>query len=78
MEIQIRYKSVDLVIEGNYSPPEEQVRYYSDGSGYPGANSEFEVSDVFVRDSFISVLNLFTAENLSEIEELCLISIEEQ
>jgi hypothetical protein len=78
METNIRYKGVDLVVEGNYSPPEEQIRYYSDGSGYPGANSEFEVSDVFVRDSFISVFNLFSAENLSEIEEICLIEIEER
>lgn len=76
MEVNIRYKGIDLVVVGNYTPLEEQVRYYSDMSGYPGSNSEFEINDVFVRDSFISVFNLFTAENLSELEEICLIEIE--
>jgi hypothetical protein len=77
MEVQINYKGVDLVVEGNYYKGEEAVRYYSDMSGYPGSNSEFEITDVFVRDSFISVFNLFSAENLSEMEEICLIKIEE-
>ena len=76
METNIRYKGIDLVVVGNYTPAEEPVRYYSDMSGYPGASSEFELTDVFVRDSFVSVLNLFSAENLSELEELCLIEIE--
>jgi hypothetical protein len=76
METNIRYKGVDLVVEGNYYKGEEGVRYYSDLSGLPSSNSEFEITDVFVRDSFISVLNLFSAENLREIEELALIEIE--
>ncbi len=76
MEVQINYKGIDLVVVGNYTPAEPMVMYYKDGSGYPGSNSEFELTDVFVRDSFISVFNLFSAENLSEMEELCLVEIE--
>jgi hypothetical protein len=76
MERNISYKGVDLVVVGNYYKGEEGVMYYSDLGGLPPSNSEFEITDVFVRDSFISVFNLFSAENLSEIEELVLIEIE--
>jgi len=76
MEAKIRYKSVDLVVEGNYYKGERGYLYDSDLSGLPDSGSSFEVSDIFVRDSFISVFNLFTAENLSEIEELALMEIE--
>ena len=77
METSIRYKGVDLVVIGNYYKGEKGVMYYSDLSGLPPSNSEFEITDVFVRDSFISVFNLFSPENLSELEEICLIEIEE-
>ena len=76
METNIRYKGVDLVVIGNYYKGEEGIMYYSDLSGLPPSNSEFEINDVFVRDSFISVFSLFSAENLSEMEESCLIEIE--
>lgn len=78
METNISYKGVDLIVVGNYTPAEPMVMYYKDLSGYPGASSEFELTDVFVRDSFISVFNLFSAENLSELEELAINEIEER
>jgi len=76
METNIRFKGVDLIVEGNYYKGEKGYLYDSDLSGLPDSGSSFEVSDVFVRDSFISVFNLFSAENLSEIEELALMEIE--
>lgn len=75
MEVQIKYKGIDLFIECDYSPPEEQVRYYSDMSGYPGANSELELISIFVGDT--DIFEMFSPEDLERIEELCLNKIEE-
>lgn len=38
----------DLIIEvtGIYTPEEPMVRYYADGSGYPGSPSEFDITDI--------------------------------
>lgn len=76
MEVNIRYKGVDLVVVGNYCKGETGYLYDNDLSGLPDSGGSFELTDVFVRDSFISVFNLFSAENLSEIEEIAINEIE--
>ncbi len=73
----ILYKNIPLKVEGYYTHGEKGYMYDNNLDGLPPSNSEFEITDVFVRDSFISVFNLFSAENLSEMEEICLIEIEE-
>ena len=67
----------EAMLLGEKDNLEDEVKIRYQMAGYPGSNSEFEITDVFVRDSFISVFNLFSAENLSEMEEICLIKIEE-
>jgi hypothetical protein len=42
MQTTINYRGVDFDIEFDFQPYEEPVRYYSDGSGYPGAPSYIE------------------------------------
>lgn len=52
----------DLTIEvsGFYTPEEKMVMYYSDGSGYPGSPSEFEIDDVkLVKGSIVNLLEYF-------------------
>ena len=47
-EQEITYRGIKLLIEGYYTEPEEEVRYYSDMSGHPGSPSEFDVNAVFL------------------------------
>ena len=37
---------LELEIEGNYIPEEPMIRYYPDGSGFPGSPSEFDIHDI--------------------------------
>ena len=76
METTIEYKGVELLVQGHYSPPEETVRYYPDGSGYPGCNAEFECFAVYIDD--VAVFDLFTPKQLKEIEELAILKIESE
>jgi hypothetical protein len=75
MEVNIRFKGIDLTVEGVYTPAEPMVMYYKDMSGYDGANSEFECNTIYAGD--VDIFELFSLEDLEKIEELCLISIEE-
>jgi len=36
MNLTITYKGIEFEVEYDYQPEEPMVRYYSDGSGYPG------------------------------------------
>ena len=36
MKATIVIEEIELEIEFDYQPEEKEVRYYSDGSGYPG------------------------------------------
>lgn len=42
----IQYKGVELDIEFYFSPSEPEVRYYADGSGYPGCSEEIELYSI--------------------------------
>ena len=42
----IQYKGVELDIEFYSSPSEPEVRYYADGSGYPGCSEEIELYSI--------------------------------
>lgn len=72
--VEIEYRGIKLEIEGTYTPSEEQVIYYSDGSGYPGSPSEFDANAVFVQET--DIYDLLGAEELEHISELCIKEIE--
>lgn len=74
MEATIEYKGVELLVQGHYSPPERMSMYDSNLEGYSGCNAEFECFAVYIDD--VAVFDLFTPKQLSEIEELAILKIE--
>ena len=42
----ISYKGVELDVEFYFSPSEPSVRYYADGSGYPGYEEDIELYSI--------------------------------
>ena len=62
----IKYKGVEIDIEFYFSPAEPEVRYYGDGSGYPGCGEEIEIYSVGHNGSDISEL---IEDQLTSIEE---------
>lgn len=42
----ISYKGVELDVEFYFSPAEPSVRYYADGSGYPGSIEDIELYSI--------------------------------
>jgi len=44
----INFKGVELRVEYDYQPEEKEVRYYSDGSGYPGCPESFEITAIYL------------------------------
>ena len=65
--VTIDYKGLQLTVEGDFQAPEPEVRYYSDGSGYPGCPAEFVIHDITLGEhSLYEILD----DKLSEIEGL--------
>ena len=62
----IKYKGVELDIEFYFSPAETEVRYYGDGSGYPGCAEEVEIYSI--EHNGDSVMEL-VEDQLTSIEE---------
>jgi len=62
----IQYKGVELDIEFYFSPAEPEVRYYADGSGYPGCGEEIEIYSIGHRGEDVTEL---LEDNFSDIEE---------
>lgn len=73
-EQEIIYRGIKLLVEGTYTPPEEEVRYYSDMSGQPSSPSEFDVNVVFIQDT--DIYDLLGNDELEHISELCIKEIE--
>lgn len=67
---EIEYRGIKLLVTGTYEPPEEQVRYYDDMSGYPGSNADFIIDKIFVENT--NIYDLFSVMDLEEIVELVL------
>jgi len=42
MELSIIFKEIEFDVEFDYQPEEPMVRYYSDGSGYPGCPANID------------------------------------
>ncbi len=75
-ETTIDYYGIKLTCVGDYQPEEYQVRYFSDGSGYPGNPSEFTIEKVLT-ESGDDIFGIFYDEQLEQLEEMCLTNIEE-
>jgi len=73
-ETTINYLGVELTVFGNFEPPEEQVKYYSDMSGYPGSPAEFNIEKVMT-ESGDDIYGIFLDNQIEDIEELCLINL---
>lgn len=65
-KITIEYSGVEIIVVGEYTPEEQEVRYYSDGSGYPGAPAEFEIQKILYKG--VDVFDIY--ENLDELEDI--------
>lgn len=74
--VTVNYLGIDFDVFGNYYPEEPMVRYYPDGSGYPGSSSEFEITSIEINgqdaEELIDKLNVW-----DEITELSRQKIED-
>ena len=73
----IIYRDTALLVEGMYCPEEPMVRYYSDGSGYPGAPAEFDVARIFVQGTKenIDITELLDDYQVEEIADILIDNI---
>lgn len=76
--VQIDFRGLTLYVVGCYTPPEAAVYYYSDGSGYPGSPSEFDIKEIWwtginVSEIFETILSM---NDWGELEILCINEIE--
>jgi hypothetical protein len=60
----VEYMWVEFDIEYDYQPAEKEVRYYSDGSGYPGCPESLEITDI--RIGGVDVNELCNAHGITE------------
>ena len=69
MEINIIYKGVEFQVEFDFQPEEPMVRYYSDGSGYPGCPAEATINEIsYNEECFFDILE----DKFDEIQGLIL------
>ena len=45
---KITVKGFDFIVNGDYISGEDAVMYQSDGGGYPGSPSEFDISSYII------------------------------
>ena len=73
--IEIEFKGIKLSVVGAYIPPEEPITYYSDMSGHPGSNSDFDINGIFAQET--DIYELFGEKDLETIKDLTIEKIEE-
>jgi len=73
MEKNIKYRGIDFVVNYEHEPEEKEVRYYSDGSGYPGYPEIYEIESITHKDTdfmiFFNDKDIEAIENLLKINE---------
>ena len=69
--IDINFNGEDLEVEYSYQPEEPEVRYYKDGSGYPGCGEYLEIHKIKYQGEVLPE-DYFDDEEYCEIEELTL------
>ena len=67
MKETITYRGIELEVEFDYQPREEEVRYDSNMEGYPGSPEYFDITGVFHEGE--SIWELVVGQ-LEEIEEV--------
>ena len=77
MQVEINYLGVPLIVQGTYYEGESQIMYDSNGEGYPGSPSEFEILEITVSDSEIDIRELLSSNQIDEIAELVIQKTEE-
>jgi len=71
----IQIGKAELTVRGEYTPAEPEVRYYKDGSGYPGHASEFEAESIIYNR--IEVIELIAElDKVIDINDLCIKELE--
>lgn len=60
----INYCGVDFEVQYDYYPEEKEVRYYADGSGYPGCPESFEFISITIGG--VDVMELCEEHDLFE------------
>lgn len=58
-EVHLCFDGFDLVVRGDYQPFERQTR------DYPGCPADFDVTEVFLADSAVDVIELFDSKALA-------------
>jgi len=78
-----RWITIDLdetkaTIEYDYEPEEPMVRYYSDGSGYPGSPAMIEVTRVVLNSGRELEWESIPEPTRDRIEDMCWEDVEDQ
>ena len=68
MELKIEFKGIPIRVVGEYEKGEDRVMYYDNLDGYPGSNSSFYIHSVYVEDSEIDLIELFSPADLEKLE----------
>ena len=76
MERTITFKDVDIVVCGTYHDGEIGYMYDDDMSGLPDTNPSFEIENIYVTDSGIDIVSLFSNSDLETISYLILEKIQ--
>lgn len=42
----VKYEGIEFDVDYDYQPEEKMVRYYPDGSGYPGCPEELTINEI--------------------------------
>lgn len=71
--VVIEMEGVDLVVTGYYDSPEEEVRYYQDGTGHPGSSSSFDIEKIEIEGIDVTIL---LEHHHEKIKESVLLEIE--
>lgn len=66
---KVPYKGVDFDVTFIFIPEEPEVRYYPDGSGYPGSPAEVEIHEIFHKGTDFTV---FLQREIIDIEAIIL------
>jgi hypothetical protein len=70
--VTVIYKGVSLEVTGDYYPFEPMVKYYHDGSGYPGSPAEFDIIEKFIGGEDVTDLIDMIPGAEEEIKNKCL------
>jgi len=75
----ITYKGIDLTIGGDFTPYDEGVRYYPDGSGQPPSPAEYDIRELWVVGKEEDVSEIYESlDVIEEITDLCIEEIEKE